>query len=217
MQITIFGATGKVGRLVVAEALRRGHQVTAFTHRRSQEPANGLTICRGDIYDQASIAQALIGSDAVISTLGSWHTPQKDVLASAMRSIIPAMESRGITRIVTLTGDRANVPGDVPSLLDRLSHKLLSLLAPKVLDDGEEHIMLLSASRLDWTVLRSGIMRGSGSAAYRLTARPTSLLIPRVAVVRALVDLVEDYSGQSGWYQAAPFITIGASAESYRP
>lgn len=34
MRITVFGATGSVGRHVVSEALRRGHEVIAVTRKR---------------------------------------------------------------------------------------------------------------------------------------------------------------------------------------
>ena len=36
MHITVFGATGKVGRLVVDQLLARGHTVTAYVRDRTK-------------------------------------------------------------------------------------------------------------------------------------------------------------------------------------
>src|SRR4051812_42365964 len=100
MQVTVFGASGKVGRLVVAEALQRGYSVKAFVHSRNPfEDSPKLKVVKGDVYDSDDVAKALRGSDAVISCLGSWGSKRRDVLSSAMRMIIPAMTEQKIGRI----------------------------------------------------------------------------------------------------------------------
>ncbi len=124
-QITVFGASGKVGRLVVAELLGRGHNVVAFVHSQKltekdfvrdsvhdAKATKNIRIVQGDIYNAVQVAAALSGSQAVISVLGSWGTKRKDILCSAMRAIIPAMEQQHIQRIVSLTGHDARTEGD---------------------------------------------------------------------------------------------------------
>src|SRR4051812_21694445 len=101
MHLVIFGASGKVGRIITQKALKNGHSVTAFVHNHADFPHHPmLTIYRGDIRDPASVAKAIKGADAVISALGSWGTPTKNILSEGMRVIIPAMEAQGIRRIV---------------------------------------------------------------------------------------------------------------------
>ncbi len=204
MQLTVFGASGKVGRQVVALALQQGYQVVAFVH--SQDPFaadDKLKVVKGDIHDRAAVAAALAGSGAAISALGSWGTKQKDILASGMRAIIPAMEQIGVTRLVTLTGAGAYWSGDQPSVLDKLSHGVMRAAAPKILRDGEEHLRLLEASKLEWTCLRSPVMRG-GNTRYRLDLRPPPLwaAIPRPAVAQALVNQLKNHD----YVRSAPFI-----------
>lgn len=211
MVITIFGASGKVGRLVVAEALSRGHTVTAFVHShakalRSLEEgtAGKLRIYSGDIHDSKSVADSLTGSKAVLSTLGSWHTKSKDIVSAGMETIVPAMQQQGIHRIVSLTGSDAAAPGDSATTARSLTHGLARLAAGKILLDGERHIAILSKSGLDWTVLRAPVMTNSPEIFYRLTLQPGApwQTIPRRAVAKALLDQIDG----AGYANAAPFI-----------
>jgi putative NADH-flavin reductase len=71
MQITIFAASGKFGQLVTRRALAANHHVRAFVHSRDPfELSDQLTVLHGDVSDKEAASQALIGSQAVISTLG---------------------------------------------------------------------------------------------------------------------------------------------------
>ena len=73
MRIVVFGAGGRVGSRTVAEALARGHEVTAVV----RDPAahdlqgDGLTVVAGDATDPASVAEAAAGHDLAISTVGT--------------------------------------------------------------------------------------------------------------------------------------------------
>lgn len=211
MHISVFGAGGKVGRLVVEELLRRGHSITAFVHRHSPfEASERLRIARGDIHVADDVAKALEGSDAVISALGSWGTPGKDILTTAMGSICPIMKDSGIRRIVSLTGAEARADGDKLTAMHRVFHGLLGVVAGKVLADGERHIGILEQSGLDYTVIRSPIMTGSRASTYVLQdQRPLPwATVSRAAVVAALVDAVE--SSASGLQTGnCPFIANG--------
>lgn len=205
MQITVFGASGKVGRLVVAEALKRGHNVIAFVHNAPVAKHKNLKVVKGDIYNPKDVAQAIKGSNAVISALGSWGTPNKDIVKSGMRNIIPAMKKYGISRVISLTGHGANAPGDKFEPLHIISRCILMILAPKILNDGEEHIEALAGSGLDWTVLRSSLMEehGNPNKFTITTKRPLPLaIIHRQAVATCLVNLAEN----KDYNQQAPFI-----------
>lgn len=202
MNVTVLGAGGRVGQHVVALCLDRGYAVTALVHSHNPFAAQaGLTVLTGDIYNHDDISRALAGSEAVISALGSWRTKRKDVLKSAMESVIPAMNAAGIKRIITVTGSGALWSGDRVRQIDRLGRLLLLVIAPKILRDGEAHIELLAQSGLDWTSVRSPVMTGSQQDSYALRARlPVGVTtIPRLAVATAVVDLLKnsDFSGQA--------------------
>jgi putative NADH-flavin reductase len=205
MQITIFGASGKVGQLVTRRALEGGHRVQAFVHTRDPfTPSDRLTVLRGDVADTEAVSEALAGSQRVISTLGSWGPGPSDVLTIGMRSIIPAMQQLSIARLVSLTGAGGRWRGDTGGLRLRTNRMALSVMARSALRDGETHLDLLAASDLDWTCVRAPTIRSTGESQYRLSATVPSLLgsIPAPAVAHCLLDLVE----QSTFSRQAPGI-----------
>jgi len=195
MKIVIFGASGQVGTLLVAEMLKRGHDVSAFIHGPNSFVENKkLKVIRGDVHSQSDIEMAVVGNDAVLSALGSWGTETKDILSSAMNHIVPIMKSHGIKRIVSLTGADARDLGDRLNILQKLTSKFFNIIAGKIITDGEEHIRILRDSNLNWTVLRSPVMTNRGThGSYRLdmsAAMPWNT-ISRKDVVTAMADLVE--------------------------
>lgn len=195
MRIIIFGASGKVGRLVVELALNSGYEVTAFVHHNNPfKIASNLQVVYGDISNPVTVAEALEDNEAVISTLGSWGTSTKDIVSRGMQTIIPLMKAQNIHRIITLTGSGALWSGDKLRLIDRINHILVKLISPKVLNDGQEHIHLLEKSNLDWTILRSPTMNNKRPRAYQLSNRIGSpfACIPRVVVAQAIIDQLDD-------------------------
>lgn len=205
MQVTVFGASGRVGRQVVAKLVEDNHQVVAFIHHNnpfSEYP--DVQIVSGSINDQAAVGKAILGSDAVISTLGSWGTPSKDIVSVGAENIIMAMQQQGLQRLITVSGANAFYSPDKPTLLDKLTHAFLGIMAGKILVDGEKHLALLEKSGLDWTCVRSPVMTNSKKSTYRLTSKISSLIatIPRAAVVQAVIDQLDD----EGHYQQAPVI-----------
>jgi putative NADH-flavin reductase len=204
MNITVFGANGKVGRQVVDLALHAGHHVTAFVHNENPfDESPQLDVISGDIYNQQDVERAVRNSRAVISALGSWGTPNKDILSSGMKNIIPAMQKYKVERIVSLTGNVAKEPGETFPFTASIARKLLGVTAKKVIKDGEEHIRLLQQSNLDWTVMRSSVMTESGRSGYSLRLRPLLFgTIHRSAVAKALLAQIES----NEFLRKSPFI-----------
>jgi putative NADH-flavin reductase len=164
MKILVFGASGKVGRLVITELLGRGHEVTAFVHSHELPDTPHLTSVRGDIYDRSSVQAAIANQEVIISALSSWGSKDKNVLSTAMQMIVPAAEAAGIRRLVSLTGDGAQAAGDSVSL---------------------------AHSKLNWVVLRSPVMTNRPAGRYALSVKSAGLLIPRTTVAKAMTDLAE--------------------------
>jgi putative NADH-flavin reductase len=72
MKITVFGASGKTGTLLVDEALTSGHAVTAYVRKpesmKSEHP--NLKVVAGYLNEKEKLKSVISGSDACISTLG---------------------------------------------------------------------------------------------------------------------------------------------------
>ncbi len=205
MKIVLFGANGRVGRLVLDELLERGHEVRAFVRGDTETRHPKLEVITGDIYDINAVVGALEGMDVVMSTLGSWGTEKKDILTTAMATIIPAMKVKNQTRIVSLTGTAAHLPHEMAGPLAMIDRMLLKRIDKQILADGETHLKLLHESGLGWTALRSPIMNNKGDESqYKLTKRFTRpfATVNRKSVALALVDIAE----QNTWSREAPCI-----------
>ncbi len=85
MKIALYGATGMIGKRILDEALRRGHEVTAVVRAPSEftEVNQNLFLEKGDIMDPASVASLAIGKDVVISAYGPGHGDPRMLLAAA--------------------------------------------------------------------------------------------------------------------------------------
>ncbi len=205
MKITVFGASGKVGKRFIKQALDAGHEVTAFIHKKQLKPHPALSIHKGDIYKPADVEEAISGSDVVVSALGSWGRVRKDILSTGMRHIIPAMKAHHVSRIVTLTGADVRDEVDALSSMHHIMHTVLFAIAHRTLKDGESHITLLRESGLEWTVLRSPAMNNVGQTNNFVFSEKRPLpwqTVLRDDVARAILRLLE----QNIYIHQCPFI-----------
>lgn len=69
MRITVFGASGNVGSRVVAEAVARGHQVTAVLRDPSRPHSfpPAVTIATGDARDPEDVRRLAAGQDLLVT------------------------------------------------------------------------------------------------------------------------------------------------------
>ncbi|EES00458.1 isoflavone reductase homolog IRL [Sorghum bicolor] len=95
-KILVVGGTGYLGRHVVAASARLGHPTVALVRDTApSDPAKaallqsfqdaGVTLVKGDLYDQASLVSAVKGADVVISTLGSLQIADQTRLIDAIK------------------------------------------------------------------------------------------------------------------------------------
>ena len=114
MKLTIFGATGRTGRLLVEQALAAGHDVTAFVRDASavkwDEP--NLRVLEGELEDTARIAEAVAGAEAVISVLGPSQNKPDYAISRGTGRIIAAMKEHGVRRLIVSAGAGVSVHCD---------------------------------------------------------------------------------------------------------
>jgi len=171
MKIVVFGATGGTGKQVVKQALEAGHLVTAFVRTPSKlgiEHAN-LSVFQGDVIDAEKVEQAIVGQEAVISTLGPTRPPVPNMMETGARNIITAMNKHGLKRLISTTGAGVRDPQDQPKFFDKFMKALLTLTARDVLRDSEANVNAIRASDLDWTIVRfPRLMDGEHTGQYRV-------------------------------------------------
>jgi len=169
MRIVVFGANGRTGRELVAQALDGGHDVVAVTrHPEQMSSRNRLAILGGDVTDPAAVDAAVAGGDAVLSVLGVPYSRKPINLYSAgTANIITAMRHHGVRRLA-VAGTAALDPGYQASdsvIFTRLIEPLFMRLPGRTLyADNRRMEELIRASSLDWTIVRACWLFDSAAA-----------------------------------------------------
>jgi uncharacterized protein YbjT (DUF2867 family) len=104
MKLTVFAATGGIGRQVLEQAVAAGHQVTAVA-RHPQNLQGAVSIVTADLAspDPAVLAAAVEGAEAVLSCLGPRSKSDAGVTSKGTAAIIAAMQTAGVRRIVVVS------------------------------------------------------------------------------------------------------------------
>ena len=103
MEIAVFGATGMVGSEITAEALRRGHEVTAISRHGVHIPGeSAAAVLAADLADSDAVAKIAAGHDVVVlaagpSRTGGNHQQWLDAMSSALKAV-------GSTRVFIVGG-----------------------------------------------------------------------------------------------------------------
>ena len=106
MKIALIGASGFIGSGLLAEALARGHQVTALVGRPERvAPAAGLQVLATDVMDAAALAAQLAGHDAVISAFsGHANEDVRGYYGRGVDAILAAVKQAGVPRLLMVGG-----------------------------------------------------------------------------------------------------------------
>ncbi|PRY69353.1 putative NADH-flavin reductase [Glaciihabitans tibetensis] len=195
MKVIVFGGTGSVGRLVVEQALERGHEVTVFTRNAesvTREQAR-LTVVEGNVFEIGEVASAIEGHNAVIVTLGNGS--KGDVRSKGTASIVAAMHQVGVRRLIVQSTLGV---GDSWDNLDFMWKRVMfGFLLRRAYSDHVEQERVTRASGLEWTIARpAAFVDGPRTGQYRLGFGPddakTSLKIARADVADFVVSQLTD-------------------------
>jgi len=108
--VLLTGGTSGIGREAVKEALRRGHEVRAFSRSaRDMAPADRLEPFAGDATRAEDVAAALEGMEAVILAIGVPKSPgfvinRVRLFSKATEVLCKTMPVAGVSRLVAVTG-----------------------------------------------------------------------------------------------------------------
>jgi putative NADH-flavin reductase len=176
MRITVFGAGGAVGSRVVAEALSRGHQVTAVlreARHAGQLPAaagilTGAEILTGDAADPAQVTALTAGQDLAITATRP-PAGHEDELPIVTEALLAGVRKSGVRLLLvggaaTLTHPDGTAVLDAPDFPDSLLP--IARACARQLD------ACLAETEADWTYLSPPALLepGSRTGRYRLGA-----------------------------------------------
>lgn len=150
--ILVAGASGFVGRRLCPALAKSGHEVRAMTRHPDSYPGPGTAVY-GDVQDRDSLDEALAGCHAAYYLVHSLSSKDFERLdAEAATAFGRACARAGIQQIVYLGG------------LGRESDDLSSHLRSRREVEG-----LLGSAGTPVTVLRAGIIVGSGGISWEMT------------------------------------------------
>jgi putative NADH-flavin reductase len=210
MKITILGGTGFLGQVLVRNAVARGHEVRALvrTPEKLRQMRDQVTVVTGNIFSAGDFERALQGSEAVISAVGP---PQRDPgdptqYKAAMESLIAAMQSRGIGRLITI-GGAAHGGGENESwsVGRRMLRFFLLLFARPILLAKELEWGALKGSSLDWTLVRPP--RIVANRRHGTVATSDTGLRRTEVNVEDLAEFMLDQLTEGSWIRRAPLVS----------
>ncbi|RST76120.1 NAD-dependent epimerase/dehydratase family protein [Siminovitchia acidinfaciens] len=169
MNILLLGATGRVGSVLLAKALRDGHQVVALvrTPGRITVTSPNLQIIHGDVLDEAALEEAMtrLPIEAVVSGL---NTDKNNTLSRSTTLLIHLMKKHHVNRLIAI--------GTAGILDSRVNPKLYRFQSSeskrKTTTAAEDHLAAyhqMQKSALDWTlVCPTYLPEGEETGQYRV-------------------------------------------------
>ena len=179
----MLGATGPIGRAVVAAARRRGHEVVVLVRdpTRLDAPAEGSgrdatsadAVVVGDALDRHAVRRATVGVDAVVSCLGvgGKGDGRPTTLVSRATDVLVRVLAQASQppRLVVMSNIGAGDSGDPITrhvVVPRIAPWLASIVA-----DKDRREALLANSSLDWAAVRMPHAGGGAAHSVRRTAK----------------------------------------------
>ena len=202
-KILLFGATGRTGRLILEHALAKGYAVTALARSPGKLTVkhDRLSVIQGLPTSLDDVRHAMVGSDAVISTLSALSMKEimtfrrvkpPHTLEKSMQNAIAAMEEQGVRRIVTLSSIGVGDSYPYAPWFMRLFIRITNFKI--VFADHNRQESLLMGSDLDWTIARPvGLNDNDRTKVLRVTYKqtPSPFTISRKQVAKFMADCLD--------------------------
>jgi putative NADH-flavin reductase len=199
-RIVVMGGSRGIGLETVKALLRDGHEVVAFSRGAEKlkliDPA--LLKISGDATNDGDVRTAIQQADVVVQTLGvslnlKLITGPINLFSSATKTLIPIMESKGIRRLIAVTGFGAGDSESAISCFQKIPFNIVFGHAYRDKSKQEENI---KKSGLDWTIVRPGVLTNgplkSGYSIHKHQKEWRNGIITRAAVADYISRILTD-------------------------
>jgi uncharacterized protein YbjT (DUF2867 family) len=209
MKLTVFAATGRIGRQLLEQALAAGHDVTAAVRNPHALSGGRARVVAADLgaADPAVLEAAVAGADAVLSGLGPRSRADAGIASRGTAAIVAAMQAAGVRRVVAVSAapvatvaspGRPDPPAHDPGeglVMRRVLTPLLRASLRDVYADLALMEDVLRDSGLDWTVVRPPrLTDGPLTASYRTAVGRNlrrGLLVSRADVAHLMLAALD--------------------------
>ncbi|KZS69787.1 hypothetical protein A4G29_01540 [Mycobacterium kansasii] len=160
MRVAVTGASGVLGRGLVARLLSQGHQVVGIARHRPESWPSAADFVTADIRDAAAVRRAITGADVVAHC--AWaRSPGPDshlshlVNIDGTRNIVEAMSTSGTGRIVFPSSAHVYRAGEPPAAEN-------TEVAPSSMEGRHKARVeqMLADSGAQWVAVRSALIVG---------------------------------------------------------
>jgi uncharacterized protein YbjT (DUF2867 family) len=159
LRVLIIGATGGTGRELVRQALEQGHQVTALVRKPKKMKVEhpNLRVEQGNVFDYASIENAMRGQSAVLCALGTkkFFYPNR-VVSNGTANILRAMKNCGVPRLICESS--LGVGNSVGRLGLLYTFLVVPIILPFIFYDKVRQEKLIEESDADWLIVRPAVL-----------------------------------------------------------
>lgn len=203
MHIVVIGGTGTTGKLVIREAIKRGHTVTTYVRRpEAINTQEKLNVVAGNITDIPALTRTFNGADAVISCLGvrpslkAFFKPST-LQQEALPAIIQAINNAKVPRFVLMSSFGSGKSRNKGAWFIRTF--LYSFIAKKMFDDKAAAEQSLNTCRANWTAVYPVMLQKMSAVAEaelveleQVTNVPGVPQLPFINAAHCLVDLARN-------------------------
>jgi len=147
MRITVFGAAGNVGRRVVAEAVSRGHEVTAVARNPRRAEGLAVPVRAGDAANPEDVAALSRGQDLVITATRP-APGREEELVEATRGLLKGLAGTGV-RLLAVGGAATLTTPAGTTVLD--APDFPAELRPIASACQAQHDVYRADTTVDWT------------------------------------------------------------------
>lgn len=201
MKISILGATGNTGRLLLSMTLEGGHTVRALVRDPAKvtQKNERLELIKGDVSDFSAVSAAVKGVDVVISAIGP-TSDRKDICSIATSNVLAANPAR----YIVVSGAGTDMPGDEKDFVGKIVSSLVRLLSPAVFADKVKELALLQQSDVPWVAVRPPrLMKGTPSRPPRFDLKKS----PGASITHAaLAEFLLRCASDDAFLRKAPFV-----------
>jgi putative NADH-flavin reductase len=168
MKVALIGASGFVGSRILAEALQRGHQVTAIVRNPEKiQPDKNLNTKKADVLNVEELSKLLAGHDVVISAFnparGVAGAHVYDLHVQGHKSILAAAKKSGVKRFLGVGGAASLKTPEGIELIDSPQFPAAyEQFKPGIRGTRELYYLLKQEPALDWVFIAPSVVIAPG-------------------------------------------------------
>jgi uncharacterized protein YbjT (DUF2867 family) len=203
MKILLLGATGRTGKFIIEEALKRGHKISAIAREPEKLKEYPIEITQGTPYDYETVERAITGCEAVINTLNisrksdnPWAqlAAPEDLISKSAANAITAMGEVGLKRFVALSTIGAGRSWKKTPALLKLIVSCSNL--KYAFRDHSRQEEILEKSSVGYTICRAPMLskelNTKGAIAVKESENPPKMILSRNSAAEFFIKIIED-------------------------